>query len=159
MLNECEQPIGSFETPIAPYKPAGKSSFLFNYLLLCTPLLFSPLSAHPSFQRCHLSVIFFFFSCVCITLTLPLTPPFFFFISFRIVFSNNFSELHSSSLTSPLSPPRSLFCFLPPSCPPALSPPLICSLGSGPVKLPVLQSDGDRVQNLITQRLTARTTC
>lgn len=52
-----------------------------------------------------------------------------------------------------------LFLPHPPLHPPALSPPLICSLGSGPVKLPVVQSDGDRVQNLITQGLTARTTC
>lgn len=39
------------------------------------------------------------------------------------------------------------------------SPPLICCLGSGPVKLPVVQSHGDRVQNLITHWQTARTTC
>lgn len=132
MLNGCKQPTDGRSSAL--YEAVGKSTFQFNYLPLCTPRSSAP------FTR---PLRHFF--------TLLLLHPSYFLLH-PIPFPSSSSFLPITSLNYPPSP------LLPAVLLSPLSPPLICSPGSGPVKLPVLQSDGDRVQNLITHWLTARTT-
>lgn len=139
-------------------KPDGKSSFLFS--LSASSVLFAPLVSSilflllSPFCFCHLcshfSVFLFLHPLLTHSFTLFLltslesSPP------IKLLAHLLFFHPHRFSFT--LSLPSSVLLSL-------LPPPLICSPGSGPAKLPVLQSDGDRVQNLITHWLTARTTC
>lgn len=133
-------------------------SIIRCFVLLCL-LLFLPLSSPLSFPLLSPFPSTF----ISVPSPLPAHPliyphhllPLFSITSSRAISVDNFSQLlfllpSSASLS---------FSLLSPVLLSLLSPPLICSPGSGPAKLPVLQSDGDRVQNLITHWLTARTTC
>lgn len=160
-----------------PWLRTSQLENLVFYSIICcfvhlAPLLFSPLSSPPSFPAVISPHMLLFFSGFCIHLTLPLpSPPAPPIVSLHFLHLSSwlFPFESSSPITSlNLSPspfshsPHPLLVSLSPPSPALLSllsPPPICSPGIGPVKLPVLQSDGDRVQNLITHWLTARTTC
>lgn len=169
MLNECEQPIWQLWDAQCWLQSSWKIKFSIQlFAALCSSLL-SSLPHGPLLPLSLLSSLLPF-------TTFASAPPFYSFFAPCFPLHITSSLLLSSLLFHfELSSPRSALKFsptLPLYSPPCillsspspvllslLPPPLICSPGSDPVKLPVLQSDGDRVQNLITHWLTARTTC